>query len=483
MSAFSQDITEEERLAGFDPGAQGDETFKLESLDEYPGILPDMEFNEDPLIPEPNVTEVEDLPEEVEDVLSEIEDSEEINEDVTELDDLIDQDEIDEVVEEVDDQIEALTPEELASLGGVDQQEDIEDDFSEPISSEIEETVQYDGLIELLQSELDRSKKRKEGSNDSDSDGSPFDPDTGIRIYGDDEIEPVEDPDGGFEAYESDFPEFSDFSESDVFKEETDNPEIDEFKEDPNKTPIENEEVIEKVSQKKKKAKLSTIIILSAAAVLVVFVGWFLIASKELFIIKQKPKKEEIVQEPTVKKDITLNDRRNQNEILEFSDTTEFELYVPAEISKDSNFVIKDLYADTSEITIPDPKKIETSNITSYVPKKDTKLETASNQDLVINDKPKKRTPRKTKFKDPNRKSKSKEGLFSVQIHVTASKDDAEDWLGKLNNQGLEGFITPKVVRDQMWYRVRFGEFKTYEEAYTAAINAGFDGTWIDRLK
>lgn len=76
------------------------------------------------------------------------------------------------------------------------------------------------------------------------------------------------------------------------------------------------------------------------------------------------------------------------------------------------------------------------------------------------------------------------EGVYIVQIYATPSKDDAEDWLDKLNNKNIDNaFISTKKVRGKTLYRVRFGNYRSKEEARTAALKYGFAQTWIDRVK
>lgn len=75
-------------------------------------------------------------------------------------------------------------------------------------------------------------------------------------------------------------------------------------------------------------------------------------------------------------------------------------------------------------------------------------------------------------------------GVYTVQVYSTPSKDDAEEWLDKLRTKRVPGgFVSNQTVRGQTWYRVRFGNFGSREEAEAVARNNGFSKSWIDRIK
>jgi len=74
--------------------------------------------------------------------------------------------------------------------------------------------------------------------------------------------------------------------------------------------------------------------------------------------------------------------------------------------------------------------------------------------------------------------------LYTVQVYSSPSKDDAEVWLARLIKKNVDkAFITTKMIRNTIMYRVRFGAFSTQAEAKKAAIKQGFDQTWIDRVR
>ncbi len=73
---------------------------------------------------------------------------------------------------------------------------------------------------------------------------------------------------------------------------------------------------------------------------------------------------------------------------------------------------------------------------------------------------------------------------YSVQIYSSLSKADAQDMLKKLNSYGVnDGFIITQTVRDELWYRVRYGKFNSKDEAKNNASKYGFNQIWIDRVK
>ncbi len=78
----------------------------------------------------------------------------------------------------------------------------------------------------------------------------------------------------------------------------------------------------------------------------------------------------------------------------------------------------------------------------------------------------------------------SSKGVYTVQVYSSPSKDDAEDWMKRLRKKNIENSsLSMQQVRGTIYYRVRFGNFVTKEEAEGAAINSGFASSWVDRVK
>ncbi len=79
---------------------------------------------------------------------------------------------------------------------------------------------------------------------------------------------------------------------------------------------------------------------------------------------------------------------------------------------------------------------------------------------------------------------KDEPGVYTVEIYSTPSLEDAQEWLGKLKRKKVENaFIVAHKKRDKNWYRVRFGNFRSREEAKKEALKLGFAQTWIDRVR
>lgn len=80
--------------------------------------------------------------------------------------------------------------------------------------------------------------------------------------------------------------------------------------------------------------------------------------------------------------------------------------------------------------------------------------------------------------------TKSGNDLYTIQIYSSPSREDAEEWLDKLKARNIvDAFISQQKIRDDLWYRVRFGKFSSREEARTIALKHGFTQTWIDKVR
>ncbi len=78
----------------------------------------------------------------------------------------------------------------------------------------------------------------------------------------------------------------------------------------------------------------------------------------------------------------------------------------------------------------------------------------------------------------------SSKGLYTVQIYSSPSREDAEEWIKRLKTKNIDGsFVSKQTVRGTTYYRVRFGQFSTREEAEGAALHSGFASGWVDRVK
>ncbi|MBL7999389.1 MAG: SPOR domain-containing protein [Candidatus Kapabacteria bacterium] len=78
----------------------------------------------------------------------------------------------------------------------------------------------------------------------------------------------------------------------------------------------------------------------------------------------------------------------------------------------------------------------------------------------------------------------SPNGIFTVQVYATPSRDDAEEWMERLKDKNVSGaFITTQSIRGQTYYRVRFGTYQTRQEAEIAAMKLGYSAGWVDRVR
>ncbi|HOK13976.1 MAG TPA: SPOR domain-containing protein [Candidatus Kapabacteria bacterium] len=83
-----------------------------------------------------------------------------------------------------------------------------------------------------------------------------------------------------------------------------------------------------------------------------------------------------------------------------------------------------------------------------------------------------------------NNKKVAKEEIYTIQIYSTPSLEDAQNWVRELKmRHNIDAYISPQVIRDRQWYRVRFGYFSSMEEATATAMKFGFTQSWIDRIR
>jgi len=144
----------------------------------------------------------------------------------------------------------------------------------------------------------------------------------------------------------------------------------------------------------------------------------------------------------------------------------------------------------SKQITTEEPKVIQKQEI-----KEKSKPEIATNiRSDEIKPEPKKKTvenePKKnvTNASDnslkSNTKKVAKEEIYTIQIYATPSLEDAQNWLKEIKMRyNIDAYISPQIIRDRQWYRVRYGYFSSMEEATATAMKFGFSQSWIDRIK
>jgi cell division protein FtsN len=72
---------------------------------------------------------------------------------------------------------------------------------------------------------------------------------------------------------------------------------------------------------------------------------------------------------------------------------------------------------------------------------------------------------------------------YTVQVYSSPSREDAERRLEALSQKNINGYISNRTIKGEVWYRVRFGSYNSYEAAVNAAARYGFSNAWIERIK
>lgn len=81
-------------------------------------------------------------------------------------------------------------------------------------------------------------------------------------------------------------------------------------------------------------------------------------------------------------------------------------------------------------------------------------------------------------------KTPSASALYVVQVFSSPSRDDADEWLQILRERNVsDGFITEQRLGGEAWYRVRFGQYSSRQDAEAAAQQLGFANPWIARVR
>jgi len=447
MSIFDTNITEEEKLSGYSASEQGDETFKLETLGNYPGVFPDFIEKEEPLVPLESAFE--------------------------------------------------------------DNEEDFEEDFEDIFDDEFED----DDFKNILENDLSKNKQNSDISNlDNFSNDESFSTNESFPI--DDEIL-------------ADVINFDD-----IKADKPSNYGIDAIGEEDNTDPKSIDEI--KKNKKKEKSKKLFYIYGSVAALLLISLITVTFLNKDRIfnsivsngdstfvdnkIDSSKSSKSTNVNKSKIKldsnkKEIAIN-RDSINKSVEINDSNSLDLNGNnIDIVKDKekeNIVTKDdinnqhinknSNVNTNKTQIEDTKIVSNDNVinkTKELPKaknitKDNNITNNSNI-RNIEEIERKKSVSNSIQKDEKekinnipypKKDLSDEGIFIVRIYATQSKEDALFWLNKLKDQKIyDGFISEQIIRDEIWYRVRFGNFTNKDKALEEASKLGYAQTWVDRVK
>ncbi len=518
MSIFNNNLKPEEEFGGFIPGSQEDDTFYLEKLDTYNGILPDFSYEDtaisdlilEQLDPEAVAKRSERKEQEKNSFGSDY--SPEVIAEPTYLDDSLNQDfenlknlgvdelnegKVNEPPKWGDDYFNS-SPEE----NNIEEDEELNFATSIPKESKSDNLVD-DDLKQLLKSELARSEVRKQANESNDD----FDEDiesksNRLREIGGAYVSPFGDV-ASFEEH----PEIMDFDDI-----HADSPSTFGLKElNTNEEKNTNEEVSSKKDKKEKKTKkpmsLWQIIAISAAAVVIIgaliTLGVIKFVNDPTFMRfgssksesskttineksnSKKHKEIKVVESKAVQKDTLKEEHKEVAEVKPEKEEPIKEVAIKENIKKiniaelDRKIVKKEIPAKKKSFDLADLKptkeKIERPNVEKS---KNEKPEKIKDIKPVVKKEPKQLVNQSNDDEDNVKPS------FAVQIYATPSMEDAEDWVKKLKQKSAKNVrIDSQMIRDVKWFRVRFGDFENKEDAKSAALKLGFAQSWIDRVK
>lgn len=185
----------------------------------------------------------------------------------------------------------------------------------------------------------------------------------------------------------------------------------------------------------------------------------------------------------THKKD--AHDEINSHVTTDHKDAPEHHLQ---SVKKQDTHVNKGKTANAHEDKVSKPSKLKKNELHGDDEHEHSKNEHKSvPKDSKISKEVVKETPKtEPEKKDVQVASTTKEvkQLYTVQVYATPSKNEAERWLQKLRTTSVSSaVITTQQIRDKTWYRVRFGNFSSRDEAEKAIRTLGYDQCWIDRVR
>jgi|GEM_PF-6190428 len=580
MAQFdNENLNPEEEITGFQAGEQGDETFKLSQMEKYPGDLPEMISGEDkPLYEsspedatseeieadvdqssEPELSDDKDLEENVE--------SQEINPGSEEKWNLIDDSEDDvagglDSEEEVEAEDEAEGP--YADIFG---DEPVSKDELRPTNPELSENPVNDDLKDIINSELERSKSRKEKKAEK------------IQDEAEQELA---------DAAPLVQPTSSDGTETEMDFSEIPGDRPSNYGLKPVKVPLadkqteQSKENVEEKREKKRSPWFWPIIVGSSVALILLTafgtyfylkgdqenknyslylnlknlgfsfdipidvdtVSWVSMRMEDFIgddgIVDQdkvnqyleqkasdveKPETSQVDPKDSGTKENTsdpddelyseddqgqdANDNPFREPSEKLNPDSEIDNYIQAEKDIEKTQSQSRVITKTKKNPFRDSQKDKESKVSNSasdistkektLPKKQPKPEKINEQQdeskHIPIDKSSKATDSADKRADDllaeirNRQNKNldeteNDRSYTVQVFSTLSREDAEIWRKKLDNRKVgKAFISEHVIRDQIWYRVRVGDYKTREEALRAARKLGYAQVWVDRLK
>lgn len=538
MPEIDDNLRDEESLSGFEPGEQGDETFELEKLDKYSGELPDFEFDDEvPVIEAPTDDDLN--------IVAEIDDeSSDEGLDISDTEDEVDYDDSENVdntedAEEIqvpkeggsvwdlfeDDDAKAGeigdTDESLEPLEEEDDSEiiDLEDDeIDEPELDESEqdepqneiedsdEGVEIDNdLKNLLEKDIALSKKRK-AKKESIVKEAPVSKKEFISIDDDEDAQEIDissieadrpstysqeddtdDTEEGLEDIKQTKEAIVDLPQEDIPEPpKTDalpeGMELSKHSKKPSAKPDDTGEVKEK--KQKKGIPWLALLAISGAILLLAAISittyYFVFAPNNEVVQKDSLAKIDKQKKDKAKKDkaditeqkVAAKADSADAESMTDTSTAHAEASNIEAIAQQDDIEAREEKEEVDEIVNPTPKKN----------KKTFKEKVESKPGPVLSKKPKP-APEPKPIPTPEPKPEVK-GIYVVQVYSSPYKSDAEEWLERIKNKGVDNaFLSQQKIRDKIWYRVRFGTFSSKEEARSAAKKFGFAQSWIDRIE
>lgn len=523
---------EEEKIGGFEPGAD-DESFSIEKMDAYPGQLPDFDtyFKET----------VEDF--QIDDLFSADEENvttgseAQINETETPEIELNDQPKEGSVWDAFNDNPENNNSSDIKSetenIINVNSDSDSYADIgkqaegSQPLQSADSALsaplVLDDELLNLLKADSSKEKKDSSKNNNTKDADSVHTEKNSFFVSA--EIDKAEEDalsDKNAGANEQTL----EMELGDIKAEHPSTYGFDEFEKKPEKAAESNNDIKKKKSKKEKIKKdkkqrkpinwkkygliAAILLIVSAAGMSVYYfnvVGmvsaWFkphhqdeqIDTSKHPQKIKelQKTENKDVAnnsESTTSKKNDNADSSKNSKIVIEDNSKNKLTSKHGSYEGKKAVVTENNIEKSTKEKIKKDIKTInkENNNHNKSVPKNIDKTNNDKNISLnqkrdvkEISEAKQKKT---SKVSNSSLKHKEDKGIFVVQVYSTPSKEDAEEWLRKLKKRNLANAgISTQIVRDKIWYRVRFGNFETRDEATTTALKYGFSQSWIDRIR
>lgn len=468
---------EEEEYGGFEPDKNDDESFMLGEDNEYPAKLPD-NFSDKP-------TPLEEVTASLDTKDDDTPDDDTANDN---SDDITESDEIDE---------ESIKEEEITSIPEYEEEiespieENIEVD--EKVKEEAVETVEDESNEELdedfkkkLITDIENSKNKREAEKEnSEEESEPAkqigdDADTVVMLN---DIEADKPSTAGNKKIDGAVEKTSMFEEESESIDEAPAP----------------EEIIEK--KKKNKTPVWILMLYSSVATFIVTLGiviifWSLMVNDNNYATKKvqnniqnktaknKPEEHSVNQEKLATIDSQSKEEQIWLDSMKSSDKDNFLT------KKEEKNLITGLNNDVNEKhnATKEPNKIEHKKSEPKKAEPKNKPEDlASNDTKISTPKTKENNPNidESQFSMPQPKGPVPEnGIFTVQIYSSPSREDAESWLGQLKaRQAPNAMITEQEIKGRTWYRVRYGKFETKDAARASALELGYSQSWIDRVK